>query len=125
MRVVPKDGDPWGFFRCLEGTFWGDSIQVVSEDLLKTALYGHALPLMREIGPPPEAWCKKIPREEGLCLQHSSCMLYHPKNCKPCAKLPLCYEPPLLEGDAKFAATMVAQAWKEGRYVIVVDDEQE
>jgi len=125
MRVVPKDGDPWGFFRCLEGTSWWDLISVVDPQVFQTALLGHILPLMREIGTPPEGLCRKIPLDEGVCKQHTICPIYNPRDCKPSPKLPLCYEPPLLEGDALYAATMIALAWKEGRYVIVVNDEQE
>ena len=41
--------------------------------------------------------------------------------CRPGQGVPDCYEPPGLEGEVAMLATTVALAWREGRYVVVVD----
>ena len=121
MRPIPRDGDPWGVLRCLEGTSWYDHIPVIPKQLYETALYGDIMPMMRVIGPPPRGICKKFPSDEGLCAAHHYCTIAT-QHCVPGPKLPDCFEPPLLEGDTKHIARVVALAWKEGRYVIVIDE---
>jgi hypothetical protein len=107
----------------LQGTLWGALIPVIPHEIFEQALLGHIMPLMRVIGPDPAILCKRITEKEGRCIKalEKSCILAS-KDCKPCSKLPICYEPPLLEGMAAHAAKMVALAWKEKRNVIVVEE---
>jgi hypothetical protein len=110
---LPKDADPWGALAPLRGTPWEAQIQIVSGEAFSHALHGWATPLMREIGPPPHVRADRVPLEAGQCTLHGSCVGSSPF-CRPHKKVPECYEP------AIEVAARVALAWKEGRYVVVV-----
>lgn len=114
--AVPQGGDPWGALAPLRGTPWGDQIQVVSGEALSHALHGWAAPLMREIGNPPETRSKRIPTDIAGCALREGC-LGATEACRPGPELPGCYEP---EGADPVAAE-VAFAWRDGRYVVVVE----
>jgi len=124
LRPIPIRGDPWGVLRCLEETVWGDQIAVVPGDVFSTALHGHAMPLVRVLGNPPEVRSRRIPVEDGICRLRTvkTCGFSTPE-CKPGPKLPMCYEAPG-NIDVSLYATAVAQAWKEKRYVVVVEGDE-
>lgn len=117
--------DPWGTLACLKGTPWGDVIQEVPGELLSHALHGRATPLMRVLGPPPNGLMRKIPEPYRMCdLGKSGCIIYRKSDCHPCAKMPDCYVPPGLDRHTQFIASLVALAWKENRYVVVVTGDE-
>lgn len=123
LRVLPVKGDAWGFLAGLRDTVWGKQIPIVSGQALSDALHGHATPLMREIGPDPDGLMRLIPNPFRICKLKTQCLAFN-KNCHPCRKLPDCYIPPGLPETLSYTANLVAQAWKEGRYVIVVDGQE-
>ncbi len=117
--------DPWGTLACLKGTPWGDRIALVPGDLMSQALHGRATPLMRAIGPPPNGLMRQIPEPHRMCaLGKPGCVLYRKTDCHPCAKMPDCYVPPGLDRHQQFIASLVALAWKENRYVVVVTGDE-
>jgi hypothetical protein len=62
---------------------------------------------------------KRIQDSWGLCaLTAPGLCAGATKFCKPCPKLPDCYDPP---GDATTQSLMrqIAIAWRDGRYVLV------
>jgi len=124
LRPTPIGDDPWGQLAPLQGTPWGDEIAKVSGEVLSNALHGESKMLMQEIGPPPHALLKKIPKGFRVCNEIRDCIMADGKICHPCPAMPECYSPPALGVDAKFAACVVALAWKEDRYVIVVEGEE-
>lgn len=111
----------WGNLAVLKGTPWGDLIPVIDGELVSHALYGRATPMMRVIGAPPKALLKQIPDPYRVCLMCKDCVLFRKEDCNPCAKIPECYIPPQLDKDQQVAASLVVLAWKENRYVIVVE----
>ena len=118
LRVIPHNDNSWGVLDPLKGTPWGDQIVVLSGETLSHALHGYTLPLVRELGNPPETRAKRIPDEVGKCrLATGQCNMVT-IHCRPGKNLPVCYEAP---GSQSRLASFVAQAWMEGRYVIVVD----
>lgn len=124
-RPIVRDGeDSWGVLAPLKDTSWGKQIPTVSGKALSIAAHGWLSPLMDEIGPEPHQLCKLIPLDIGLCrqAQEKTCTMAGP-HCKPGLDLPDCYE---VAGDyaAASAAVAVALAWKEGRYVIVVEGDE-
>jgi len=116
LVAVPRDGDVWGVLSPLRDTPWGEQIQVVSGENLSHALHGWATPLMREIGNPPETRAKRIPDEVGVCAIREVC-LGATDACRPGPELPGCYELDTVDP----IAVEVAQAWQDGRYVVVVE----
>lgn len=117
--------DPWGVLGCLRGTPWGDRIPVISGEVMSHALHGWALPLMRVLGSPPNGLMRVIPEPFRRCRSFDACVIYRKDVCHPCPKMPDCYTPPgLTSVDQEVAAATVALAWKEGRYVIVVEGEE-
>lgn len=118
--VVPRGDDPWGILAPLRKTVpWGSLIREVSGESLSHARHGWATPLMREIGPHPRDLARRVSIVEGLCAQRDRCAAAGP-HCRPGPKLPDCYDPPNLEGEAQMLAASVALLWREGRYVLIV-----
>ena len=112
--------DAWGSLACLRGTPWGDLLPVIKGEDLSHALHGRAGPMMRSILSPPHALLRKIPEDYRLCSQHKQCVSFDKNQCFPCLKVPVCYAAPKLSEEQQVAANAVVLAWKEGRYVIVV-----
>lgn len=119
LRPVPRHGDPWGDLAPLKGTPWEPLVPVVSGEVFSHALHGYAKPLMGVIGPTPGALLRKVPDEVRLCSLRDECVMYLPERCHPCKKLPECYRPDG-PGEARLPASVVALAWAEDRYVVVV-----
>jgi len=120
LRAIPLGEEPWGVLAPLRGTPWGDLLSVINGEVLSLAMHGHVAPLMQTIGRPPEACLVLVPNNYRTCSHHKACLLAGP-HCHPCKKLPDCYSPPILQGDANEAAATVALSWAAGRYVIVVE----
>ena len=117
MRPTPVDGDPWGDLAPLRETPWGDLITVVSGEALSHALHGHVVPLVRELGPHPHRLSRRV--ADQRCALWKGCVIAG-DDCQPGKTLPECYSAPDLSLEAALAARAVALAWKEERYVIVV-----
>jgi len=116
---IPKAGNPWGVLEPLRETPWGDQIPEVDGEPFSHALHGFATPLMRVIGVHPKYRAQRLPHPFRTCAMWQTCVGFR-SECEPGPGLPDCYEPPGLEMGPSLLATRVAQAWKEGRYVIVV-----
>ena len=125
LRPLPDSGGPWGVLACLKGTPYEELIPVVTGEDLSHALHGRATPLMRAIGRPPERLIKMIPEGFQLCQLADTCIMYDRKACFPGPKTPLCFEAPGMDTEtAQMAATVVVQAWKDGRYVLVAEGDE-
>jgi len=111
-------GDPWGVLAPIEDTIWGTLLPKVPSEEFTHALYGHAMPLIRLLGPFPGGLARQVPEEEGRCRRatNKACTLAS-AYCRPGKKIPDCYEAP---GENSELKSDVALAWAEGRYVIIV-----
>ena len=116
IRILPREGNPWGPLGVLKDTPWGKLIPEVSGEAYSHALHGHIVPLMREIGPAPQHLLKQIPEDFRRCASAKQCLNFAAHTCHPCRKMPECYTPPGVDG----IAAPVAQAWRDGSYVVVV-----
>jgi len=121
MRPIPVEDDPWGDLAPLKGTPLGDLIPRVSGESFSHATHGFVTPLMREIGPDPSALVRLLPKPKN-CASINKCIMADKEKCVPGPSMPDCY---IIPGDydsvTAFAALMVLRAWKEGRYVVIVD----
>jgi len=90
--------------------------------MLSDALHGWTKPLVEFLGRPPHIRAGKVSDAESKCVlaSASTCAMASPK-CRPCRDVPDCYEAPGKTPEFREAATRVAMAWKEGRYVIVIE----
>ena len=105
----------------LKDTPWGKQIPIVSGEVFSHATHGDVVPLLRVIGPPPHALMRMIPIRYRLCDNLNNCINANPRICHPCPDVPDCYTPPKTPPDSLMAAWIVIMAWKEGRYVIIVE----
>ena len=125
LRPIPitvgETENAWGQLSPLQGTPWGNLLPIVSGEVFSHATHGHATPLMRVIGPPPEALLRKIPKKFRVCGQSKNCVGYDPETCYPCAKMPGCYCPPGVDEDLAEMVARVVLAWQEDRYVVIVE----
>ena len=117
LRPTPRHGDSWGVLAPLRDTDWGAYIQTIPGEIFSHALHGYTRPFVQILGPEPRALERKIPKDLGVCSEINSCVIANPKHCRPCPDLPDCYEAP-----AGYLASQVALAWREGRYVLVIED---
>lgn len=125
LRVQPRGGDPWGCLSALKGTSWGKQIAVVSGESFSHAMHGRIRPLLRELGPEPRFVCKKIPFIEGHCaLAQAKACPAQSKQCVPNEETPECYDPPNLDPETAHFVREVVMAWKENRYVVVVEGKE-
>ena len=120
LRPVPDDVDGWGVFRYLQGTPWGEAIPVVDGVAMSHALHGHTTPLMNQIGRPPQAQLKAL-SEQRCLVATQGCPTYDKAACFPGKRVPLCYQPAGLDPVQRTLAITLTLAWKENRYVIVVE----
>jgi hypothetical protein len=123
MRPYPKDGDAWGDLAPLRDTPWGKLLPIVSGPVLSHALHGYHSPLMQELGAHPHHLSKRIPKGYRRCRMYDNCVMAHAQ-CHPNPKMPDCFSPPGVGNDALLAAATVAQAWAEGRYVLIVEGDE-
>jgi hypothetical protein len=97
-------------------------LPVVSGQVMSVAVHGHTLPLVRLLGRPPEALMRKVPNEFRVCGNAKGCGSFRVVDCQPCMKMPDCYEPPGLDSEVAVAAgALVALAWRDGIYVVLVE----
>ena len=121
LRPVPSGEDPWGILAPLRDTPWGEHLPVINGEVMTDAQYGHVMPLIRLLGLPPDQQLKHVPPAFRVCVSAKQCISFRPQDCHPCKKLPDCYIPPGVPQEAQEAVVLVALAWREGRYVLVVD----
>ncbi len=121
LRPIPRGDNIWGDLAPLQGTPWGDLLPTVTGEALSHALHGHIMPLMRQLGTPPRGLNQKVPSGYRWCDMRDNGCLIASSHCQPGPKLPACFVPPEVPPEAKMAVTVVALAWAEGRYVILVE----
>ncbi len=121
LRPIPLNGDPWGDLAPLKGTPWGDQIPVVSGEVFSHATHGYATPLMRVIGPPTHALMKQIPAKYRICASINDCIMKDLEVCHPCPKMPDCHVTPDVGTELALLISIVLLAWKEKRYVVIVE----
>lgn len=123
LRPTPYQDDPWGSLAPLQGTPWGDLLTIVSGVVMSNALHGYAMPLIKELGVLPSMRLRRL--QNQFCAQRNTCALMS-ELCHPNIKVPDCYSPPAppLEPEAVLPARTVTLAWKENRYVILVEGEE-
>jgi len=97
-----------------------DLVTTVPSEVWDQALEGWSKPLVSLLGREPAGCLKKLPAEAKVCEKKSSCPFFSKRSCFPEGReMPWCYVPSGF--DVKVADLIVA--WREGKYVIVVDYE--
>lgn len=120
--IVAEGEDPWGELAVLKETPYEKLIPVIPGEVFSHAQHGYLPPLFKVLGPEPKALSRLLPKEYRKCKLAKTCLMFREKECLPGPSLPDCFEPPGLENPAAVPiAAMVALAWKEGRYVVVVE----
>jgi len=120
LVAIPQQGDPWGVLAPLRDTEWGQQIQVVDAEPYSHALHGWATPLVRVLGVKPKVRARRV---VAVCGLEKSCLGFKKGVCQPGLELPGCYEAPFSDHNLSLIASRVALAWREGRYVVVVEGE--
>jgi hypothetical protein len=120
LRPVPIKENVWGILLPIRGTEIENLVPVVSGEVFSHALYGHATPLMRLLGPDPKAQLRRASKVYSQCKDRDCCVSKGP-NCHPCAKMPDCFRPETENPDQELAVTLVLLTWRNGSYVIVVE----
>jgi hypothetical protein len=92
-----------------------EDLPQVSSDLWNKALSGWTRPLVDVIGREPRGCLKKFPTKE--CGKRGGCPFYDRKQCRlEHPKMPWCFVPAGYE-----TTTPLVSAWRDGRYVVIVD----
>lgn len=93
-------------------------VTIVSQQVWDDALVGLTYPLVKALSLPPKGCLKKLPLKAKVCAKKEGCVFFDKKNCYPESKtLPWCFEPCGLDPKV----TDLIAAWREGKYVVVVD----
>lgn len=117
--ALPRDGDPWGVAAALRGTEWEVLIRTVGGEALSHAVHGWATPLVRELGPNPQATMRRTVTPCALS-SGGQCVGATP-DCRPGRKMPACYTPPDTDPDVASVVTTVLLDLRAGRHVVAVD----
>jgi len=92
----------------------------VDKEVMDQALTGWTKPLVDQLGPPPEGRLRKLPSRE--CEHNKTCPFYKAAMCTVLAKdMPWCFEPQGVPLAAGLSAKVI-QFWREGVYVLVINE---
>lgn len=122
-RIIPNHQNQWGRLVFLKGTVWEQFFPIIDPDIFDQAVRGHATPLMRVLGPPPVAFVKRLPIENGTCRNKGSCVNYS-KDCVPGSKVPECWEPPEFPGEDTTLLSYVVQLWRGDVPVVILNPKE-
>ena len=125
LASIPSKKDPWGDLAVLKGTPWEAEIPVVDKMAYTDAINGWAAPFRKALGTPARVRAKRLPIISTLCGEHQQGTCPNrADHCRPgSGKLPRCYEAPFEDASVRNIASIVAEAWDEDRFVIVIRDE--
>lgn len=84
-------------------------------------MLGRAKEFLKEAGRDPRGCLSSIRGEDGICKNRGSCHLFGEK-CYPHKDVPECWEAPIVDLVDSTVAANIVKCWKEGYYVVVVDD---
>jgi len=120
--IYSKDGVWEPQWRALQGSPITSLLTVVSKEDMDHALYRWSKPLVQQLGIPPDGALRKLPHP--VCFQRGTCPLYDAKHCVPRSKiLRVCFEPEgIEEPEARKLASDLIRLWKEGVYIVLVQD---
>lgn len=123
LRILPNDDDPWGDLAPLRETIWAQGVQTVSGESLSHALHGWAIPLLDELGDRSHQRIRRMPKMWCELYTNKRCLI-RASYCYPNKKVPECYTVvPEFQG-LQSAVYKIVMAWKENRYVVVVEGEE-
>lgn len=128
LLAIPRPDNNWGVLACLKGTVWEDYIDVVTGNSLSIAQHGMASYLMNELGSDPRGKARRFiashDADTYFCRHRGNCIGFDPKACLPGAKTPDCFEANLKDHKKALIVGAVLRAWKDNRYVIVVEGKE-
>ena len=122
-RAIPNAHDVWGSLAFLKGTVWEGLFPLIGNTVFEQALRGHATPLMRIIGPPPKAFVKRLPVENGMCRNRNTCINASDK-CIPSPQVPPCWEASGFSEGEVSTVNYVVQLWREGIPVVILNEQR-
>lgn len=125
LQLIYQVGELWEpTWRPLQGSTFAAILPVVSDETMNHALRGWTKPLVSSLGLPPQGSLRKLPKEYQQCEHRNHCPFYAPHNCVPIAKkLQDCFQPENLAGDdARTLAYDAIRLWREGVYIVVVQE---
>jgi hypothetical protein len=122
LLIYCQDGVWEKDWRPLQGNPITGLFTVVTLDNINHALAGWTSPLVKGLGIDPKLALHSLP--EKRCALWSSCLFKRPTDClSNSKKTPWCFEPAGVEGDeAKNLGREVIQMWREGVYVLVIQE---
>lgn len=111
-------------WRPLQGDAFTSLLTVVPKETMSHCLYGWSSPLVKALGLAPKGALVKLPLAAKECALRETCTFYDGATCFPTAKkMPWCFEPDGLGNPQKRRlASEVIKFWREGVYVVVVQE---
>lgn len=108
----------------LQATDFSDLVTTVTKEVMDHAMRGWTQPLVKGLGLAPSGAIRKLPQVYSLCAARAKCPMYDAKQCIPThKKMPWCFQPDALKTDEqRRLGAEVVQLWREGVYVVVVDE---
>ena len=107
----------------LQGSPLLDPVTVVSKEVLDHVLHGFSFPFVQQLGPSPEGCVRKLLPVFRQCAQRERCIFYDRVRCVPTSrKMPNCYQPDGVEGEAVSLGAEIVRLWHENVYIVVVQE---
>lgn len=124
LYLIYQYGEYWeDSWLALQGDPITELLTVVSKETMDHALVGWSKPLVMALGIPPEGALRKLP--DPQCFSRKMCPFYNKRWCLPLSKnLPHCYGPASIDDfDARNLGGELVSLWREGVYVVLVQEE--
>lgn len=123
LQVINSYGGEWEpDWRALQGSSVAELFTVITKEVMDHTLARWLKPLVDSLGIPPEGALRKIPRK---CADEVGCPFHDKDRCIPFAKkMPWCFIPSGIVGnETRHLAQETVRLWREGVYIVVVEEE--
>jgi hypothetical protein len=119
LYLINDEGGTWEEqWRDFQG-IW--DLPVISKTDMDHALHGWTKPLVTVLGPPPKGKLIQLPQAAKKCASEKTCPFYDKRTCgASLKKMPWCFVPD--DTKAGSLAAEVIKLWREGVYVLVVQE---
>lgn len=110
-------------WRPMQGHPIASLFTMTSKEVVDHALRGWTAPLTKALGIPPLGALRKLPVAAKGCMDRQKCPHYDQKDCNPAAKdMPWCFVPGGITDEVRQLASDVIQMWREGVYILLVEE---
>lgn len=100
-------------------------LETVSPESYEQALSGWAVPMIRELGLPPEGCFSKLANEIARCSYRNECAAHDEDDCVAGMDSPACFSIGVEDTGVRRLANRIVEMWEQGIHVCLVPYQDE